>query len=156
MSSLPAIIHNNLTLDASNAGVILDGSGLSGGSSGLTIEKDGNVIRGLQILRFPGDGVSIAGGGNTIGGDRTVGSGPLGQGNLISGNGGEWRVHRTAMYAMSNTVIGNYIGTDVSGAVALGNAVCGVAIADGAQNNTIGDGTSGGRNVISGNGGCGV
>jgi len=155
MSSLPAIIHNNLTLDASNAGVILDGSGLSGGSSGLTIEKDGNVIRGLQILRFPGDGVSVAGGGNTIGGDRTVGSGPLGQGNLISGNGGAGvTIH--GMYGMSNTVIGNFIGTDVSGAVALGNAICGVAITDEAQHNTIGDGTSGGRNVIAGNGGYGV
>ena len=50
----------------------------------------------------------------------------------------------------NNTILGNLIGTDVSGAVALGNTVYGVAIGNEAQNNTIGDGTSGGRNMISG------
>jgi hypothetical protein len=52
---------------------------------------------------------------------------------------------------MSNTVAGNYIGTDATGTLDLGNGEHGICIDDGAQYNTIGEG-----NVISGNGRFGV
>jgi parallel beta-helix repeat protein len=156
-SPLPWIITDNLTIDGSDAGVILDGHGLSSGFGIVITGTDGVKIQGLQIIHFPTDGVAIAGGAtNTvIGGDRFTGSGPLGQGNLISGNGrlGVW-LQDTG--TMSNTVLSNYIGTDVSGTAALGNDGGGVAIGYGAANNTVGGNVSGTRNLISGNGDDGI
>ena len=52
--------------------------------------------------------------------------------------------------ATGNLVAGNYIGTDYTGTMALGNALSGVEIADSASNNTIGGTAAGDRNVISG------
>ena len=49
-----------------------------------------------------------------------------------------------------NDVQGNYIGTDVTGTIALGNSGPGVFIA-GSSNNVIGTNAAGDRNVISGN-----
>ena len=57
-------IHvSNLTLDASNAGVILDGSQIPGDwVAGLQIvSSEGNKIMGLQISHFPGPGIAISG-----------------------------------------------------------------------------------------------
>ena len=91
---LPALVEGAVTIDGSNAGVILNGSNLAGvHDRGLEIRSDGNKVLGLQIVNFPFDGVLIGAPGNgrdnnTIGGDRSIGDGPLGQGNLISGNGG--------------------------------------------------------------------
>ncbi len=157
-SALPDISQGNLTIEGSNAGVILEGSGTPAGTSGLRITSNGNVIRGLQIIHFPGDGVQISGGAqnNAIGGDRMVGSGPMGQGNLISGNGILGGVTIGGSGTMSNTVTGNYIGTDVYGTMSLANAMHGVAIVDGAKYNRIGGGIPGERNLISANGCIGV
>src|SRR5204863_258309 len=52
--------------------------------------------------------------------------------------------------ASSNSVIGNYIGTDVTGAADLGNGFNGVNI-EGANNNIIGGTSTSARNIISGN-----
>ena len=54
-----------------------------------------------------------------------------------------------------NQVIGNFIGTDVSGLVGLGNRD-GVLITRGAHNNTIGGASTSQVNLISGNSGEGV
>ena len=56
---------------------------------------------------------------------------------------------------MSNTLKGNYIGTDVSGDMALPNSV-GIVIGDGAQQNVIGGATAAERNTISGNASHGI
>jgi parallel beta-helix repeat protein len=58
--------------------------------------------------------------------------------------------------AMSNTITGNFIGTDPSGATGLGNTLDGVSILLGAHDNTIGGDSAADRNVIGGNGGDGV
>jgi hypothetical protein len=156
-SALPSIITDSLTVDASDAGVILDGSGLSSGDGFTVVGADNVSIRGLQILRFPRCGVTVMAGGTntTIGGDRLTGRGPFGQGNRISGNGrmGVWIQDSGTM---SITVLGNYIGTDLSGTSALGNGEVGVFIGFGARNNIIGGQTSGTGNLISGNGSTGV
>jgi hypothetical protein len=155
-SALPWINIANLTIDGSNAGVILDGSGVSSGDGFTIVGTNGVRISGLQILYFPRNGITVGLGAvnTTIGGDRFTGSGPLGQGNLISGNGlaGVWFQDS----AMGSAVLGNYIGTNISGTAALGNASDGVVLMDGAMNNTIGGDTPGTRNVISGNGDAGV
>ena len=51
----------------------------------------------------------------------------------------------------SNTVAGNYIGTNKTGMTALPNTAAGISIFLGAQSNVIGGATATSRNVISGN-----
>jgi hypothetical protein len=149
-ADLPCIWQGDLTLDASEAGVVLNGAGLG-------ICSDGNVVRGLQILNAPYSGVSICCGaqGNVIGGNRMLGSGPTGEGNLVSGSGSVGVVI-LGTGTMSNTIIGNLIGTDASGTSALPNVPDGVVISDGASHNTIGSPVPGEGNVISGNDVVGV
>ena len=155
---LPELTQGQITIDASNAGVILDGSRLPREEMpyGLLITSSGNVVRGLQILHFPGDGIDILRGArdNLIGGDRMVGVGPTGQGNVVSWNGSVG-VTIGDPGTSNNVVIGNYIGTDPTGSSAWGNGVHGVMLQRSA-NNTIGGTTPGERNVISGNGAAGV
>src|SRR5581483_7322966 len=55
-----------------------------------------------------------------------------------------------------NMVLGNYIGTDASGAIAVPNSLSGVLIGNGSSNNVIGGASAGARNVLSGNAGYGV
>jgi parallel beta-helix repeat protein len=149
---LPHIIQDDITIDASNAGVILDGSALQDDDSlnGLEIESDGNVVKGLQIVDFPGIGLVICGGSyNTIGGDRRVGDGPIGEGNLVSGN------HLgiflcDAAEGSHNIITGNIVGTDPTATHDWGNQRVGILIrAD--TNTTVGPG-----NVIAYNGSAGV
>jgi len=141
LSEEPAITQGNLTIDASNAGVILDGERAQEEWTGcLVIRSDGNVIQGLQIINFPGSGISLREGAqnNVVGGDRAFGAGPLGQGNLSSSNyvGIELKDIDTAF----NTIMGNIIGSDVDGLDDLGNHETGIYVANGASHNTIGPG----------------
>lgn len=148
-SSLPNITQGNLTIDGSNAGVILDGSSIpSIGDliSGLEINSDGNIIQGLQIVGFSNAGIGLFGGAkhNLIGGDRGTGTGPLGQGNLISGNGnfgiGLWDEGTS-----HNTIQGNYMGINLDGTSTWGHLRDGIH-SNGANYNLITG------NVIGGNG----
>jgi hypothetical protein len=151
-SALPQINEGYLTIDASNAGVILDGSKLPPDSwiPGLEIVSDGNTIRGLQVINFTGTGIVAAlhGRNNTIGGDRNIGAGPIGQGNLCSGNAfgiGLWD------FASNNIVTGNLVGTDLNGTRDLGNRNSGVWVVEGGRENVIGP-----DNTIAYNSRCGV
>jgi hypothetical protein len=152
LSPLPTLTQNNLTLDASNAGVVLDGSLSPAGTNGLIVEADNCVIQGLTIQYFKSNGIFVGAdsSGNLIGGNRTIGSGPHGQGNLISNNGGTGVEIRGAG-VVSNTVQGNYIGIDATGWWTGTNAYNGVALTQGAQGNTIGGATASLGNIISGN-----
>ena len=135
-----------------------DGDGVDIGESGTT----GNVIEGDDIgvtangaaalgNTDNGAGVAIYGGasGNIIGGTAP------GSGDVISGNA-ESGVYITDVGTSDNLVAGDDIGTDSSGTHPLGNGSDGVAIFNGATNNTIGGATAGAGNVISGNGYAGV
>ena len=148
-SELPHIRTNHLTIDASNAGVILDGSSIETYDvTGLNIASDGNIVRGLQIISFTGFGIQLQQGSdnNLIGGDQDVGTAPLGQGNLISGNGS---VGIGMFNASNNTIKGNYIGTDLTGLEGQGNQHQGIFIWDGSNNQII-------NNLICDNGASGV
>jgi hypothetical protein len=151
-SPLPALEQGQLTIDASDAGVILDGRHTPAGTNGLVLGSDGNTIHGLQILFFPMHGILVHDGAryNLIGGDRDQGSGPQGQGNLISGNGTNGIVIVGAE-TMSNTVTGNWIGIDATGAGALPNGGPGGGIHVWSPANRIGGENVGERNVVSGN-----
>lgn len=150
-SGLPQLAQGHLTIDASDAGVILDGSQLPADSwtPGIEIVSDGNTIRGLQVFHFTGTGIVVAGHvqNNTIGGDRKIGAGPSGQGNLTGSNDfgiGVWD------HATNNTVTGNLVGTDASGATDLGNRSSGMWI-ETATDNVIGP-----DNIVAYSSQCGI
>jgi hypothetical protein len=146
--------QGGVTLDASNAGVILDGSRQNGS---LTLASDENVVKGLQILNFPRAGVHICCGAkhNVVGGDGSQGEGPTGEGNVISGNGLAG-IYISDSGTMHNVVVGNLIGTDAMGTSTWGNGWQGVGIENGASFNRIGGPEPWERNIISGNGSDGV
>jgi len=139
-----------ITIDASEAGVILDGTHVPldayGFNFALLIPSDSNVVMGLQIVNLFGAGIGIHGGHNTIGGDRNKGTGPIGQGNLLSGNGTGiilWDIGR------ENALLGNLVGTKADGTTAWGNDCRGIWIENGAPKTQIGP-----NNVVAHNG-CG-
>ena len=150
-NELPWITQGNLTIDASNAGVILDGSQIAPPepTRGLSISSNNNVVRGLQISGFSDAGIGLYAGAqnNLIGGDPSVGARRFGQANLISGNGsigiGLWDENTSY-----NTIQGNIIGIDRDGSAA-GHARDGIH-SNGATYNLI---TS---NIIGGNEGTGI
>jgi titin len=135
-SALPSIQANSVTIDASNSGVILDGSGLAAGDGIVIDGADGVTISGLEIINFSVfDGIVLRNGATNavIGGDQP------GKGNVLRGNSaGVWlRDSQT----MSNTITGNSI---------LDNTF-GVLIEISAKNNTVGGAAAGARNIISNN-----
>lgn len=170
-SGLPYLSQGSLTIDASSAGVILDGSATPKGTHGVLITSDHNVVKGLQITAFPGAGIGIAGASyNIIGGDQKRGNGQTGEGNVISGNSvgigladsiegvaTDIGVKSGQKVSQGNKIVGNYIGTDATGSKPLGSQGTGVWISGkNVFQNTIGGFTSVDRNVISGNMRAGV
>ncbi|MCP4361101.1 MAG: PKD domain-containing protein, partial [Chloroflexi bacterium] len=154
---LPSLITDNITIDASNAGVILDGGAIGAGADGFIIQADSTVIRGLTIQNFSSSGIFIDAGAanNIIGGDHTLGSNqPLGrgQGNIIINNA----FNGVEIRGDNNFIRGNLIGVERMGTWPAANNKNGIAIWQGATNNTIGGTLSGYRNVIGGNGENGV
>jgi hypothetical protein len=126
---------------------------------GLSIHDSGsnnNIVRGNYIgtnaagtAAIPNayQGIEIFGGAQ----NNTIGGTTAGARNVISGNTFEG-VSVLEAGTNGNLIQGNYIGLNAAGTAALPNNTTGVNIVGGAQNNTIGSGSSaGGRNVISGN-----
>ena len=146
---LPVMAEGNVTIDASDRRVTINGSA-AGSAVGIDIMSSGNVLRGLSIIGFTQSGIRITdGSSNTIGGSRSSGSGPNGQGLRISACG-SFGVEIGGAAASGNTVKGCWIGLDASGLSPQEN-YAGVSIAGGAHGNTIGSVISGEANVISGN-----
>jgi len=138
--------------------VTIDGAG----ATNNVIEGNyiGTDVTGKTVVGDAGTAVYLTGGAanNTIGGTSA------GAGNLISGNAYPATAQSSAFATVQidgqgtngNVVAGNLIGTDVSGAKALGNGGVGVYVDGGAAGNTIGGTTAAARNVISGNGSDGI
>ena len=148
----------NVISGNSNDGVQLDGSNttdnvIEGNFIGTDISGTTAVDPRDQTIGNNNDGVEIDSGatGNTVGG--TV-SGAL---NLISGNI-QVGVEISGSGATGNLIEGDFIGTDVTGTVALFNPTTlnfgndGVEIDHSASGNTVGGTTAQARNVISGAG----
>ena len=154
-SELPYLLQGNLTIDASNAGVILDGGAAGPSSTGFRILSANNSIKGMQIVHFANAAIWVQGNShnNLIGGSRNRGSGPLGEGNLLSGNGFVGILINGPND--TTTITGNLIGTDITGTAAMGNGGSGI-IVSGSPNTTIGGSRPEERNVISGNTGDGI
>lgn len=153
-------------------------------SSGFHIFSANCTLRGLAINHFPDTGVYIewpfansnhiedcyvglAPGGTNADGNNyegialrggvsgtVIGGADAGQGNVICGNGDNGLDIRDTN-TIGTMIQGNYIGTDASGNVALGNN-SGIFLFNGPTAVTIGGTTPGARNVISGNRGGGA
>ena len=140
-----AALDRNIISGNKNAGIQLYTSAAKNNT--IIGNYIGTNISGTGAIQN-GSGVVINGGSyNTIGGTSS------GSRNLISGNNGDGVVMNNSG-STNNTVIGNYIGTDVTGTKALANTMYGVEISQGY--NRVGGTTAGERNVISGNGNSGV
>ncbi len=147
-SALPMIGAHNSIIDASNAGVIINGENLSGHNVGLHIEGQHIKVHGFQIINFS-SGVEFTKNSEDciLGGNRSTGTGPAGMGNVICG---------LVIRGKNNVVVGNLIGTDVTGSVLLngpnnGNEVGFIE----AENNRIGGLNEWERNIIAGGLGMG-
>jgi predicted outer membrane repeat protein len=129
-----------------NAG---DGVQDSGDPDALAIQ--GNIIglnaAGTAAVANAAHGIQILDAGDTvlIGGDATADR------NVISGNAD----HGINVHGSNVTIVGNYIGTDVTGMFAIGNGASGIGLDQG-SGNVIGDTSANGGNVISGNGDSGI
>lgn len=185
LSALPNITDPVVINGASQPGfagnplIELNGAG-AGAVSGLTIVGGATTVQSLIINRFGESGIEIVSAGNTIignfigtdpGGTQARGNGFYGVNvdnspnnviggttaaarNLISANGISG-VFIDGGLAIGNTVQGNFIGTTLNGAAALGNGFDGVEIFSG-SNNLVGGTVAGATNLISGNLGNGV
>ena len=155
----------NIIAGNDGTGYIFNGSQiLIAGNPGLA--SDNNLIAGNYIgLDASGQALAGATGGGIVfdeltPGDttgNTIGGTTAGARNVISGNLGGIGLAGDN----GNLVEGNYIGTDPTGTIAIGNEGYGdVDINQGASNDTIGGTTAGARNIISGDdfpsGGAGV
>jgi len=153
------------------AGVLVDGvKNTVGGAQGTT----GNVIsanggpgvwvtgdHGGQDNRILGNLIGLNAAGDAALGNNDsgvqidhmptkIGGWGPGEGNVISGNG----KNGVRIDDGASSLTGNYIGTDITGSVALGNHLSGVSVGAGSaeeQGAVIGGGIPGADNVISGN-----
>ena len=154
--------------------VEIDGTSTGAGVVGFRISATDVTIRGFAINRFPSDGIEVEPTGpgavivgNHIGVDAsglvdrgngdvgiqlragssgsTIGGATAADRNVLSGNDGGIFVDGSD----GNTIIGNYIGTDVTGNAAIPNLGDGIYAANGADGNTFGQ--PGAGNVLSGN-----
>jgi titin len=138
-----------------------EGKPISGNASwGVSIRDSGsvdNVVLGNHIGTDAKGGSPLPNSGgvslsseaqsNSIGGDAE------GERNVISGNTHTGIAITTGR---GNVVSGNYIGTDVTGALSLGNGTCGVIMQSASRDNRVGEDMPGERNVISANGLAGI
>ncbi|MEO8510688.1 MAG: CSLREA domain-containing protein [Chloroflexota bacterium] len=164
-SSDSETIRDNLISGNTDDGVRVYGDAEAGDSAfGNTII--GNLIgtdaNGTLDLGNGGDGIDlqVLTGDTAIGGDTTA---TPGIGNVISGNGGNGVNIGIAFESIiqGNVIQGNFVGTDVSGTLPIGNDLAGVRITGPSQGTQVGaahSGTSitGPGNTIAFNAGNGV
>jgi titin len=145
------------------AGNLISGNGpfgidITGGASRITVQGNliGTDVTGTVILGNGTPGSGMDAGVWLQATNSLIGGTEPGARNIISGNDGEG----IAIRGNNNRVEGNYIGTDITGTVALPNAGDGITIAGGFggpdHDNVIGGTEPSARNLISGNAGDGI
>ena len=167
-----------IELNGAGAGTDTDGIFVRAGGSGSVIRslvinrfddigirllRTSCVVRGCFIgtdaagtaAQGNGLGIEIDGTNFVTGAASVIGGPAAGWRNVISGNLGTG-VAVDGQDAKQIVIQGNFIGTDVNGAAAIGNGGDGVSLSNGANANLIGGTTAGSGNVISGNAGHGV
>jgi titin len=131
---------------------------ISGGGNGdgIYVSSSGNTIQGnligtnaagnAALPNYYGIGISLGGADNNVIGGTTAAAR-----NVVSGN----TMVGIEIDTLNNQVQGNYVGTDVTGSLALGNGTWGISIGGG-SNEVIGGTAPGAGNVVSGNGVAGI
>lgn len=160
--------------------VEIDGSLAGDGVDGLVLAGTDNTIRGLVVNRFSSNGIrmgpdadrnvvegcfigtdpngSAAGNGEAGifihggGSNNTIGGTGSGAGNVLSGN--QFGVFIADAASGGNVFLGNLIGTDPTGSLAVPNTQTGILLWG--HNTVIGGPGEGAGNVISGNGFAGI
>lgn len=144
---------DGLTVDGGNLSVSkllirgFDGNGIK-----LLLYGDNNQVMGCVIgLDGTGEGADPnSNNGIAVGeADTTIGGTAAGEGNVISGNGDHGVF--VGWGGDDVTILGNLIGTNISGTTAVGNGDDGIKVFHIARTQ-VGSGVSGGGNLISGNG----
>ncbi len=160
----------------------LDGSKLASGANGIVLSAGSSTIEGLSVVNFTGSGIVLnSSSGNVLAANyvgfsaasghaaangtgisiigssnNTIGGTIAGSGNVISGNSGDGILIEIGSGAASgNELVGNLIGTDPSGTIAIGNTQSGIDLS-GASGTEVGLAAVGSGNVISGNQGPGI
>ena len=164
---------NGLILDPGAGGSMIRGliiSDFTGNDYGLFVNCSNTTIQGNWIgtnaagtaAAANGGGITLQNANNDLIGTNGDGVNDAAEQNVISGNTSDGIF---IFQSNSNTVAGNYIGTNAAGTVAVGNGSVGVQIAAGgstSNNNIIGTNGSNDaynadeKNVISANSGGGV
>ncbi len=124
----------------------------------IVLEGAGTLVQGNYIGADVTGTLALANGAGVwlySAASNTIGGTAPGAGNLISGNTGHGILIDNGL-STGNVIEGNYIGTDVTGTLALGNGGDGVLVWQGANGNTVGGQATTATNVISGNGRAGV
>ncbi len=138
-----------ILVERRNLGDVITGNKIQGNIIGLN-------ANGNAILANLGSGIILNNVVGTLVGTNGDGSLDQNERNIISGNTGDG-VQVIGTGSQSNIVAGNYVGTDISGNIDLGNGLSGVAVFAGAKNSRVGtDGSldafnDNERNVLSGN-----
>src|SRR5207244_3504568 len=110
----------------------------------------GTDVSGTVPLANGGRGVSLVEATTT-----TIGGTTSSARNIISGNAGNGISIAFDIAKFGTKVLGNFIGTDVTGNVAVANGGTGIEV-NGGAGTSIGGTAAGARNLISGNVGNGV
>ena len=142
-----AAARNIISGNTTSIGVTITGAGATGNvvqGNYIGTDKNGTTAKGNYDGVFIGTGAF----GNTIGGTAAN------AGNVLSGNSRSGVIMAGA--GPNNLIQGNLIGTDPTGATAVGNGSFGVVINSGSSGNTVGGTAANAGNVISGNGGPGI
>lgn len=142
-----AVYGFNNDVKVEGFGVVVEGCFIGTDATGAAVPEP----RGIHGVVLNGNPFS----GEAFSGVRIGGTLPA-QRNLISGHAGEG----VMLLGYGISVLGNLIGTDAAGTAALGNRNGVFAEGGGISGQSfqylVGDGSAGGRNVISGNGEDGV
>jgi hypothetical protein len=151
------------SIGGAGVGNLISGNGDSGAGSGIRITGAGanaNIVQGNFIgTSANGSSPAIANDDHGIvitssAHDNLIGGTTAASRNVISGNGQDGI--RVQGAGVSNTIQGNFIGTDSSGTAPLPNSADGVGFRTSASSNTVGGTATGAGNVISGNADDGI
>ena len=147
LSLLPALTRDQVTLTGP---ITLDGT--SAGGDGLDISGNQDSVQNVTFKSFSGNGIFITGNNDSITGSQitgnqngivvsggatgnTIGGTAAGAGNVITGNTNDGI---DLDNALQTVIQGNWVGTDASSTLGLGNGNDGIEISDGANGTTIG------------------
>jgi parallel beta-helix repeat protein len=142
------MVTGNVISGNSNTGLFITGASSANLVQGNLI---GTGVNGTEALPNANNGVHIFDASNNM-----IGGTGLNARNVISGNGFNGVDLQNSMSgADGNMIQGNFIGTDISGTLNLGNGQNGVLL-DGCTDTQVGGSTAAARNLISGNDRSGI